>query len=210
MEIAIGDRIIEIGSFSDLRMVAMKIIIVFFSICTVLGMPTLASASIVFDIFAVTDNQNLGYIEFASGGVLSDTSDVLDFSYTQKYDGIFFDETTITALNVLVDEDSGQICWGDWTSGMTTIDPTAECGRQTDPFDFPPYGLTGMSGSDFLGFWAGGKTVLPSRATDAGDDDGDLHFVVRAVPEPYALMLFVTGLVYIGIVKHTNRRSTIK
>jgi hypothetical protein len=173
------------------------------------GMPVTASASIIFDIFAVSDSQNLGFIEFASDGVLNQTTDVLDFNYTQKFDGISFDESHLTALNVLVDQDAGQLCWGDWSLGLTNINPLADCGRQTDPTEFAPYGLTGLNGVNFVGFWAGGKTVYPNLASDAGDDDEDLYFLMRQVPESPAHLLFLAGLLGLVAARSGSRRTPL-
>lgn len=184
----------------------MKRILSAISFALVFTFSSTSSATVIFDIYDVVDDINRGYIEFSSGGELSNISDVIDFNYTSKQGGISFDEADIVQLNVFIDVVNGGICWGDWAVGLASIDPGMECGRQTDPFTFAPYGMEAFNTPiEWLGFWGGGKKVFANRASDAGDDDEDLYFVIRPVPETTSIVLLIAGLFGLRLVRGGNR-----
>ncbi len=154
----------------------------------------------IFDILRKSNGDVLGHIEFSGTGSLMNPGDVLDFEYTQAFHGVSFDEADVTQLSVLVDETNGTLCWGDWTiPGIPIADVVDGCGSA--PIMSPiPRGLSatpdGINFAFFDNF--GFETGTPNQATDGGDDDEDLLFRIREVPEPSTITLL--GLGMLGIV----------
>ena len=87
-----------------------------FFILAMLGLTAQASATLRYDIIDSGDGLELGddgvvgFIQFATDGLITSTGNVMDFEYT-KEDGTRYTESDIVSIRVLVDDENSMLCW---------------------------------------------------------------------------------------------------
>lgn len=166
-----------------------------------LGLVTPASAALIFDIIdngggpSADDDGVVGFIQFSTDGLITTTSSVVDFEYTNE-GGTTYTETDISSIRVLVDDLNSMLCW-------RAADTETVCENGFDiPGSSDPYGIL-LTDAVTGGYaWSVDSTAGANSAnafpTDTNQLDRFLRFAPQSVPEPGILVLFGFGIAGIG------------